>query len=415
MLAKSVQESHNRLLCARMVFMREQRALLEQICSYQTLMSLIQSDCKGIKRAALSEKSHRYRHIDFSPPFVNAELWSHQIEGVNWLLDCYERGFGGILADDAGLGKTLQILSFFACLKKAFDLSGPHLVIVPATVIQKWANEIQRFTPQFSVCNVSLSDPELFDGEQGIYLATLESLSMEDASFVDSAFRWATITVDQRCSAKNEMPQIFSLLTRFESPFRLIITSKPIQNNLDDLWAHLACLLPELVTDSARFDADSGVDGETRNRELCRWSGQLLESCCTLRRCRPDAERRLLPKVQCKLLVPLTAMQRRWYRRALMLDASADSLETSHLFAVLAKLRRICNHPKHALLKTAVEPPADIFMEDEVELHCLTGEAFVKSAGKMALLDRLLLRLHGQGSRVLLFSQVPFRTLQLCL
>lgn len=34
-----------------------------------------------------------------------------------------------------------------------------------------------------------------------------------------------------------------------------------------------------------------------------------------------------------------------------------------------------------------------------------TGESLIKSCGKLAMLDRLLLRLKAQGNRVLLFSQ----------
>jgi SNF2 family DNA or RNA helicase len=41
----------------------------------------------------------------------------------------------------------------------------------------------------------------------------------------------------------------------------------------------------------------------------------------------------------------------------------------------------------------------------EQTLRGLTGEALVGSSGKLAVLDRLLLRLRAAGSRVLLFSQ----------
>ena len=46
-----------------------------------------------------------------------------------------------------GLGKTLQTLSFLAALKDA-GLPGPHLVVTPLAVVQNWANELRRFTPQ---------------------------------------------------------------------------------------------------------------------------------------------------------------------------------------------------------------------------------------------------------------------------
>jgi len=59
----------------------------------------------------------------------------------------YRAGVGGILGDEMGLGKTLQTLSFLAALKDA-GLPGPHLVVTPLAVVQNWANELRRFTPQ---------------------------------------------------------------------------------------------------------------------------------------------------------------------------------------------------------------------------------------------------------------------------
>ena len=43
--------------------------------------------------------------------------------------------------------------------------------------------------------------------------------------------------------------------------------------------------------------------------------------------------------------------------------------------------------------------------DDEAELRWLTGERLVASSGKLALLDRLLLRSKAAGSRALIFSQ----------
>ena len=335
-----------------------------------------------------------------------------------------------------GLGKTIQTLSLFAYLKETTDVSGPHLVVAPVSVIQNWANEIQRFTPQLSFCRISggreerdlaLAEPEILYGLRDIYLTTYEVISIEEAFFADAKFRWATMTIDEGHRLKNEKSILSASLARIESPFRLLLTGTPIQNNLHELWSLMSYLLPELFTDSTRFD--SGFSGEMLDRELCKQASELLEECCMLRRLKSDVEKTLLPKIQCKLYVPLTALQRRWYKRALMRDATAasDTISLARLYSVLTQLIRVCNHPKQILMKredlrekarkraaalsdsatpTTREPlTADILAAEE-ELRGLVGDALIKSAGKLALLDRLLLRLHKQGSRVLIFSQV---------
>lgn len=75
-------------------------------------------------------------------------LKEYQLLGVNWLYLLYSRKLSGILADEMGktpsfdlqvrdsltrilgLGKTVQVISFFALLKER-GIKGPHLVVVP--------------------------------------------------------------------------------------------------------------------------------------------------------------------------------------------------------------------------------------------------------------------------------------------
>jgi len=41
--------------------------------------------------------------------FPGIKLRPYQIEGVNWLVQCYEAQHGCILGDEMGLGKTCQV------------------------------------------------------------------------------------------------------------------------------------------------------------------------------------------------------------------------------------------------------------------------------------------------------------------
>ena len=338
-----------------------------------------------------------------------------------------------------GLGKTIQTLSLFAYLKATTNLSGPHLVVTPVSVIQNWVNEIQRFTPQLSFCRISggiserdsaLSEADILSGEKDVYLTSYEMIHLEESFFADSKFRWATVTIDEGHRVKNEATQLSKSLVRIQCPFRLLLTGTPVQNNLHELWALLAYILPELFTDSARFDEGVSILNDTLDRNLCSEASALLEGCCMLRRLKSDVEKDLLPKVQCKLYVPLTPVQRRWYRHSLTRKAvAATAVTVGDLYSVLAQLRRVCNHPRQILLKREAErakarkrvqarslhaDPHEPILDEltgealaaEDELRGLTGDALIASSGKLALLDRLLVRLRAAGSRVLIFSQV---------
>ena len=50
-----------------------------------------------------------------------------------------------------GLGKTLQTISLIGYLNEARGIKGPHLVIVPKSVMGNWCNEFRKFAPTIKV------------------------------------------------------------------------------------------------------------------------------------------------------------------------------------------------------------------------------------------------------------------------
>lgn len=67
-----------------------------------------------------------------------------QLEGVAWLVQQHQRGLNSILADEMGLGKTLQTIAFIAHLKYEMGVPGPHLVVVPLSVMSSWMAELAK-------------------------------------------------------------------------------------------------------------------------------------------------------------------------------------------------------------------------------------------------------------------------------
>ena len=50
-----------------------------------------------------------------------------------------------------GLGKTLQTISLLSYLASYKGIWGPHLVVVPTSVIINWETELKRFCPALKV------------------------------------------------------------------------------------------------------------------------------------------------------------------------------------------------------------------------------------------------------------------------
>jgi superfamily II DNA/RNA helicase len=117
-----------------------------------------------------------------------------------------------------------------------------------------------------------------------------------------------------------------------------------------------------------------------------------------LRRLKSDVEKKLPPKQETKLFVGLSGMQRQLYTKILMkdidlLNTTSNKADRMRLLNILMQLRKCTNHP---YLFDGMEPGPPY----------TTDKHLVDNCGKMVLLDKLLVRLKQQGSRVLIFSQM---------
>jgi DNA repair protein RAD16 len=74
------------------------------------------------------------------PEGMKISLLPFQLEGLNWLIR-QEASFyhGGILADEMGMGKTIQTIALFLSDRT----KRPNLVVAPTVALMQWKNEIE--------------------------------------------------------------------------------------------------------------------------------------------------------------------------------------------------------------------------------------------------------------------------------
>ncbi|XP_048149252.1 helicase SRCAP-like isoform X2 [Corvus hawaiiensis] len=85
------------------------------------------------------------------PHLLRGTLREYQHIGLDWLVTMYEKKLNGILADEMGLGKTIQTISLLAHLACEKGSWGPHLIIVPTSVMLNWEMELKRWCPSFKI------------------------------------------------------------------------------------------------------------------------------------------------------------------------------------------------------------------------------------------------------------------------
>ena len=64
-------------------------------------------------------------------------LKQYQLVGVRWMIALWQNGLNGILADQMGLGKTVQTIAFLAHLVSK-GVRGPFLIVAPVSVARAW-------------------------------------------------------------------------------------------------------------------------------------------------------------------------------------------------------------------------------------------------------------------------------------
>lgn len=200
-------------------------------------------------------------YISQQPKYVNKEftLKDYQILGVNWMLLLYRKGISGILADEMGLGKTAQVISFLGRLYEMGE-SGPHLVIVPSSTMENWMREFERFCPKLKVrlyhgsINERAEQRYELSEERDEFQVLVTTYNVATSNKDDRSFlrqlRCTSMVLDEGHMIKNCTSARYINLMKIKTPFRLLLTGTPLQNNLQELVSLLMFIMPD--TFSAR-------------------------------------------------------------------------------------------------------------------------------------------------------------------
>ena len=219
-----------------------------------------------------------------SLPIIQATLRPYQIDGFNWMYSLFHNHIGACLADDMGLGKTLQTLTL---LKKVIDSrnqpenefsnsASSCLIVLPASLIHNWFNEIQKFTPSLSVFKyIGANRTNDISGFKkfNIILTTYGVVRNEYEQLRN--FNFLYLVLDESQTIKNPDSKIFQAVRELNAMYRLVLTGTPIENSLTDLWSQIDFLNPgflgELSFFKEYFVLPIERDGdETRREKLKR-------------------------------------------------------------------------------------------------------------------------------------------------
>ncbi len=330
-------------------------------------------------------------------PLLQATLRPYQHEGINWLRFLERGGYAGVLADEMGLGKTLQTLAWLQ-LDRADEAARdlPVLIVCPTSLVDNWALEAARFTPNLRVLTVTGSDrhqkwASLQDHDLVI---TSYALLRRDIELYE-AQAFAVAILDEAQHIKNKATQNAIAAKRLQARHRLVLTGTPIENGVADFWSIMDFLMPGYLGTHEKFRRNvelpimRGEDDAARvHTKLKRKLGPFV-----LRRLKRDVATDLPPKIERVAYCGMSLDQQAVYKA--LLEASRRRL--TQLVADQGFNRSRMEVLKTLLRLRQVSCHLGLLKDDKLKPE--------QPSAKLELFMELLNEALDGGHRVLVFSQ----------
>jgi len=320
-----------------------------------------------------------------------AKLRPYQHKGLAWLNFMKSLGLGACLADDMGLGKTIQVIALLNYTRSREP--EKNLLVIPASLIGNWINEIEKFAPSLKYCvlhpserKAATTDSKELLKEYDIFITTYGMLLRYDWL---KEVTWNSLILDEAQAIKNPGTKQTRAVKQIRAGYRVAMTGTPIENRLSDLWSLFDFLNRGLLGNAKEFSnftkqLKENHEGYSRLKKVV--------SPFILRRLKTDKAiiTDLPEKIEMKTFSTLTKKQMALYTSLIndlkeKLESSEAGIERKGLIlSSLMKFKQICNHP------------------DQYLGQSLYAE---KDSGKYSRLREICETIYDKREKVLVFTQ----------
>ncbi|KAM9330869.1 E1A-binding protein p400-like [Gastrophryne carolinensis] len=289
-----------------------------------------------------------------SSPLLHGKLRDYQMIGMDWLAKQHRKNLNGILADESGLGKNIQVIAFLAHLASSEGIWGPHLIVARSCNILKWELELKRWCPALKLLLYFGSQRELrrkrqtWDEPNSFHICVTSYKQFFKGLRAFMKMKWRYLILDEVHQLRNMNEKHWEAILNLPSQQRLLLRDTPLPHTWKDLWTMVHFLIPGLSRTYLDFPVKDGSDQDPDYRHTISIRLHRSTQPFILRRTKRDVERQLNKKYEHVLKCQLSNRQKALYEDVMMQPGTQDSLKGGHFVSVLhvlTQLQRICNHP----------------------------------------------------------------------
>ena len=282
---------------------------------------------------ALSSKKIQKSFLLNENKDLQAKPYEYQKIGISWISFMASQKVGCILADEMGLGKTLQIIGYLTSqIKKGCK---NNLIICPATLIENWRREIEKFSPEITV--YTHVGAQRRGVSNGLILAHVCLVSYDTVVSDVSIFRevlWNSIILDEAQNIKNPNAKRTKAIKSIPRKTGIAVTGTPIENKIADAWSISDFVFPSYLGKEYQFEDEfeNTIEGANKLKPFL--------SVLMLRRRVSEVAKDLPPRIDIPVPLELDNTSKKIYENIRLSKKGASfGPET------LTYLRMFCAHP----------------------------------------------------------------------
>jgi hypothetical protein len=265
-------------------------------------------------------------------------------------------GERALLADDRGLGKTIQAIAACELLRRLRGIQRV-LVVCPASLKGEWQEQIARFSEAPTRLINGSRPARLYQYTQPSFFTVVNYEQVViDAGEINRLVRPDVIILDEAQRIKNWHTKTARVVKSLAAPYAFVLTGTPIENRIDEIYSIVQFLDPGLLGPLFRFNRDF-YELDERGRPTGYQNLDVLMRKLRpvlLRRRKSDVETELPGRTVTNYLVPMVEEQRARYEdyrgQAARIAAIAKRRpltpkEFERLQMFLACMRMLCDTP----------------------------------------------------------------------
>ncbi|OME78203.1 ATP-dependent helicase [Paenibacillus sp. FSL A5-0031] len=180
------------------------------------------------------------------------EPMAHQISTARKVV--HEMGGRAILADEVGLGKTIEA----GLVLKEYIVRGLAkriLILVPASLVLQWVRELNQ---KFGISAVAQKKEHTWGYD--VVVASIDTAKRDPHREIVLGTDYDIIIIDEAHKLKNKKTTNYQFANLLRKKYCLLLTATPIQNDMDELFNLITLLKPGQLGGQSEFAANFVVD-----------------------------------------------------------------------------------------------------------------------------------------------------------